>query len=994
MKAILLLITLLLFVCAPYAQCTTTVQIQPLDPELCEATPSFHAVVTTDCSEPYTVHYRWTLTRPENTPLSLENTVPSVEAIPHYPFTPNAVGNFQACLCVEILSMNNDNLSMASDCSAETPLTPPLSCFIFPANPVCGESRCVHFQVHGGIEPYTYTTGEISFSTNYYCIDSTGTFQVNVTDARGCVTSSSINITNDNPMFNAVCETATAIADQELITDTICAMNFFNVSCSDISYSTSSWYKIETGENTILQIGLGYAIPNNMGLTTIGYAAIELYQQTNEDNCENMVLTSCISGYGCTELSTPLSVTTNSTYFIRVVTGGNIPTWRIIKLVAVLSNEPSTGICGCTQINSCNYSPLAIINDGSCTVGCTDPTACNYSAQANCNDGSCIYANNFTAQIFNDINGDGIRNNFPAFEPLLGGIGSIYISEVDMIVVPNNQGNFEIPSLPPGAYTINFTDPNGYWVMSSNAPLNFTLPTCNGLEIPVRPLTGAAANVYPSSALIWSAFHCSNGFSPGASIQNIGTTPLNAVLTIQFDPSLTIGPFDAGVNATVNNGMATFTLSNLAPGAVASLQLDVQGPGANLVGQTFQFTGQLMVSDIDANLIYENTWNRAAIVTCAYDPNDKSAVPEGYGEARFILADTEIEYRIRFQNTGNAYATNVVIEDQIDNEHLDLTTLELLGASHSYSTIIESNGRVRFVFANIHLPDSVHDEPNSHGFVAYKIRPRANIAPSSVITNTAAIYFDENPPIITNTTTHTIFDCEWWNDLAPELEQCAQTTFSFTENSKHVETYDWTVDGLPHQNADPSTGANTFILPIEVPGDHEITLTRTNPLCTSTQSFLLHVRPTPTVTITESNGVLFASAEGDHFRWFLNGQIIMGAIENSYTPTASGNYSVNVTNEWSCSGDSDPYNFTYIGVQEADRSTVVMYPNPAQTQVQVLLPPGLYMAKAFDAQGRLVKQWNNVSGTATFDVSAFEAGLYHFRFKDGQGKEIHSTLVK
>jgi hypothetical protein len=48
---------------------------------------------------------------------------------------------------------------------------------------------------------------------------------------------------------------------------------------------------------------------------------------------------------------------------------------------------------GCTIAGSCNFNPLANINDGSCTTpGCNDPEACNFDPEAGCYDGNCDYA--------------------------------------------------------------------------------------------------------------------------------------------------------------------------------------------------------------------------------------------------------------------------------------------------------------------------------------------------------------------------------------------------------------------------------------------------------------------------------------------------------------------------------------------------------------------------------------------------------------------------
>ena len=51
----------------------------------------------------------------------------------------------------------------------------------------------------------------------------------------------------------------------------------------------------------------------------------------------------------------------------------------------------ATGDIGCTDPQACNYDPLAINDDGTCSEisGCTDFYSCNYNPEAGCDDGSC-----------------------------------------------------------------------------------------------------------------------------------------------------------------------------------------------------------------------------------------------------------------------------------------------------------------------------------------------------------------------------------------------------------------------------------------------------------------------------------------------------------------------------------------------------------------------------------------------------------------------------
>src|SRR5690606_19417277 len=115
------------------------------------------------------------------------------------------------------------------------------------------------------------------------------------------------------------------------------------------------------------------------------------------------------------------------------------------------------------------------------------------------------------------------------------------------------------------------------------------------------------------------------------------------------------------------------------------------------------------------------------------------------------------KYLIRFQNTGNDTAFTVVVRDTLD-ANLDVTTLNLLGYSHPMEFKVSDQGMLTFTFNNILLPDSNINEPASHGYIEYNIQSKKDLDFGTEIKNTAYIYFDFNPPIITNTTLNTIYD--------------------------------------------------------------------------------------------------------------------------------------------------------------------------------------------------------------------------------------------
>lgn len=144
-----------------------------------------------------------------------------------------------------------------------------------------------------------------------------------------------------------------------------------------------------------------------------------------------------------------------------------------------------------------------------------------------------------------------------------------------------------------------------------------------------------------------------------------------------------------------------------------------------------------------------------AIVVGSWDPNDKSAVPTGYNPENIIRANTEIEYLIRFQNTGTDTAFRVEIRDTL-SAFLDAASVRAGASSHNYRLDIRENGILNFIFDNIMLPDSNVDVAGSQGFIQFRIAQKADLPLGTVIENTASIYFDFNDPIVTNTVFHTI----------------------------------------------------------------------------------------------------------------------------------------------------------------------------------------------------------------------------------------------
>jgi len=245
-------------------------------------------------------------------------------------------------------------------------------------------------------------------------------------------------------------------------------------------------------------------------------------------------------------------------------------------------------------------------------------------------------------------------------------------------------------------------------------------------------------------------------------IKNIGVGDMNAPLdyfVLEDNIVMKNGLFQLPTNQEITFKIPVMTGSTYqlfaeqAPGYFPPAYLPtiaIEGCGSN--------GGSIIVGLID-QFSMDNA-SEAISIDCkqnfgSFDPNDKRASPSGYGANHYIEQNIDISYHIRFQNVGNDTAFNIVIRDTL-SPHLDPGSIKPSISSFPYSFRIEDNNVLIFSFNDINLVDSVANEPDSHGFVKFTISQKDSVPLGSMIYNSAAIYFDFNEPVITNTTFHEV----------------------------------------------------------------------------------------------------------------------------------------------------------------------------------------------------------------------------------------------
>jgi len=237
---------------------------------------------------------------------------------------------------------------------------------------------------------------------------------------------------------------------------------------------------------------------------------------------------------------------------------------------------------------------------------------------------------------------------------------------------------------------------------------------------------------------------------------NTGCQPIHGKLGVILDSLVTFVTANEAPSE-VRGDTLLWNYEELLAGQKKQIRLTLEIAGPDHIGEIINITTLSYIENEQKELVLTNIAPYQSEIRCAYDPNDKITHPNRSlkYDQNYTLFEEDLEYTIRFQNTGNDTAFTVVIKDQLD-KNLDWTSFKPLTASHPHETLLRKDGLVEFSFRNILLPDSTTNEIASHGFVTYTIATKKDLPEQTAIENTAGIFFDFNPPIITNTTSNVL----------------------------------------------------------------------------------------------------------------------------------------------------------------------------------------------------------------------------------------------
>ncbi|RZJ71873.1 MAG: T9SS type A sorting domain-containing protein [Flavobacterium sp.] len=315
----------------------------------------------------------------------------------------------------------------------------------------------------------------------------------------------------------------------------------------------------------------------------------------------------------------------------------------------------------------------------------------------------------------------------------------------------NSSGNYSFFT-DSGSYTVNPVFENG-WFTASPASVVVDFPLTDG-SVQTENFCITAIGVHNDIEVVLVPLEAAQpGFNAAYKIvyKNNGNQTLSGSITFEYDDALLDYVNATPAESSSVEGTLTWDYSDLAPfenreiGVTMNVNGPMETPAVNIDDVlSFNLTAPISGDENPG----DNSFSFNQVVIGSFDPNDitclegETAPPDRIGEY--------LHYTINFENTGTAPATFVVVKNQINPAQFDISTLQLMNASHEVLAKVTGNN-AEFIFNNINLA------PGAKGNLVFKIRTLTTLQINDDVTQKAGIFFDYNFPIETNEA-NTIFE--------------------------------------------------------------------------------------------------------------------------------------------------------------------------------------------------------------------------------------------
>ena len=158
------------------------------------------------------------------------------------------------------------------------------------------------------------------------------------------------------------------------------------------------------------------------------------------------------------------------------------------------------------------------------------------------------------------------------------------------------------------------------------------------------------------------------------------------------------------------------------------------------------------------------------------------------------------------------------------------------------------------------------------------------------------------------------------------------------------------------------------------------TVTASNNCGDAFEEVVVEVNELPSQPEITVDGSDLVSSQATDYQWHLNGQPISGANGMAYSPIATGDYSVEITDENGCTSVSENYSWIAVGVGELDFRMDV-YPVPFSTNLKIKSNKVIQSIQVVDFTGRAILEKQVDLHVISIETAAWTNGVYFLKMK-------------
>lgn len=192
---------------------------------------------------------------------------------------------------------------------------------------------------------------------------------------------------------------------------------------------------------------------------------------------------------------------------------------------------------------------------------------------------------------------------------------------------------------------------------------------------------------------------------------------------------------------------------------------------------------------------------------------------------------------------------------------------------------------------------------------------------------------------------------------------------------------------LSWSNGDTSATANNLVA-----GTYSVIVTDSNG-CTATESFTITEPVAIDNSVIQDEGILTANENSASYQWYeCPNTLISGATNQSFTPTAIGDYKVEIT-VGGCTVVSDCVTVSTLNTSTFENKTeLLIYPNPSNGIFTIKSTENIEVS-VFDMLGKLIMT-RKLGLESSIDLSQYRDGVYILRIINSDKKEQTYKLIK